>query len=145
MDIVILFAVFWIIKIIVSAVRKNAGHSQAAGQNQTGPVKPGTATTRRQQALEIQKQLRETFEAARQQANNTDDTPPYRSGPEAPHLPTDTRKKHHIDDIEEERCAEAEKVRQERRKQDLRERFGAPGQGAPHRGLQRTRAAIPAA
>ena len=155
-----LFIVFVVIVLIARSVRasnkKKAG-GQTSGQRPAGAdAEPrDVQPTRRSQAVETQKHLREIYEAAQRQqagkqqpilqlpADDDDDIAPYRrvAVEEPAEAATQSRQKHHIDEIEEERCEEAEKVRQERRKQELRERFGAPAQRAAQKPKTLTQAA----
>jgi len=121
MEALILFAIIFVVsRLLNSGNKKNSGNRQ-------------------QQAIEEQRRRRAAWEAAQraqgaggpaeQQPLTLEQTmrmfieeiPEQESRPAVP-----PHEKHHIDDIEEERCAEAEKARQERRKAELRERFGAP-------------------
>jgi len=143
-SIIIIFLIAWLVfRFVGSANRKKAGNRQgqqqpgqqqgAPGQAGQQPALPGQ-TPRQQQAAELQKRLREAYEAAQQQQQAQDDIPPYRRVAEDDDIPPYRRdseagqaeviiiparppEKHHLDEAEEERCAEAARAKEEQRQQ----------------------------
>ncbi|MCL1975751.1 MAG: hypothetical protein FWG61_06290 [Firmicutes bacterium] len=139
-SIIIIIVIFWLISRFVSSSNKKKQSAQQQNRQNTMPQQQSSQAAQQQQPIiDIQKRLREALEAAEQKqttqmvlqtkqtAENDNDIPPYRRLPAETEKPLE-RNKHHIDEIEEERCENAEQVRQERRKQELRERFGAAKQ-----------------
>jgi hypothetical protein len=126
-SIIIIFLVAWLFfRFVGSLNKKKPGNQTGQQQGATGQ------TAAQQQDVELQKRLREAYEAAQQQAARQhpqadddippyrrvavdDDIPPYRRQP-ADDSPVPVRS-HHLDEAEEERCAAATRAKEEQRQQ----------------------------
>ena len=169
-NIIVLFVVIWLVSRVVSSMnKKKKAEAQKEQQSQARQLQG--QMPRQLQSPEAQRRLREIYEVDEvprhlreqllpmgQQSVADDDIPPYRRQPVKDDIPPYKRFSveelpspaqaaltHHIDQIEEERCAAAARAKDEQKQQALQHKrqlmasSGAKQQQSPMPPLTRTR------